>query len=229
MLNPSQPQSTDDQSPQFPVTSARITLLRREQLRDAGKVLAASHVKDPAYGYLFPDPEQRVKVMRAIYTELARDALPFGAVYVAMADGQLLGAAIWLPPGRFPLSLARKLRGTPTYLSIFATARRSFPAFMGMGIQAERAHPQEPIWYLEALGVDPQAQGGGLGPRLLEPVLARTDSERLPCYLETANYQNLGFYERLGFHVEEAALPFIPQGPTHWTMRRPPAGVHSEG
>ena len=50
---------------------------------------------------------------------------------------------------------------------------------------AEGKHPREPHWYLALLGVDPALQGRGFGPHLMQPVLDRCDSDRLPAYLET--------------------------------------------
>jgi GNAT superfamily N-acetyltransferase len=39
-------------------------------------------------------------------------------------------------------------------------------------------------------------QRQGIGSRLLEPVLACGDNDRLPAYLETAAERNLVFYQR---------------------------------
>jgi GNAT superfamily N-acetyltransferase len=54
-------------------------------------------------------------------------------------------------------------------------------------------------WYLSIVAVAPQAQGRGLGARLLAPTLAEADAATAVCYLETFNPRTLQFYERLGF------------------------------
>jgi ribosomal protein S18 acetylase RimI-like enzyme len=54
-------------------------------------------------------------------------------------------------------------------------------------------------WYLSIVAVAPQAQGRGLGARLLAPTLAEADAATAVCYLETFNPRTLRFYERLGF------------------------------
>ena len=78
-------------------------------------------------------------------------------------------------------------------------------------------------WYLMSLGVDPPRQGQGVGGRLIQPILARADAERLPCYLETMKERNLPFYRRHGFEV--VVEDVIPKGgPRFWTMRRDPKG-----
>jgi len=54
-------------------------------------------------------------------------------------------------------------------------------------------------WYLSIVAVAPQAQGRGLGARLLAPTLAEADAAPAVCYLETFNPRSLRFYQRLGF------------------------------
>lgn len=56
-------------------------------------------------------------------------------------------------------------------------------------------------WYVFVVGVSPEAQGTGAGRALLEPVMSRARAEGLPCYLETAQPKNVGFYQHLGFRV----------------------------
>ena len=62
-------------------------------------------------------------------------------------------------------------------------------------------HPEEPHWYLAALGVDIKAQGKGMGSILMKHALARVDRERKPAYLESSNPRNIPFYQRHGFEV----------------------------
>ena len=54
-------------------------------------------------------------------------------------------------------------------------------------------------WYLSIVAIAPQAQGRGLGARLLAPTLAEADAAMAVCYLETFNPRSLHFYEHLGF------------------------------
>jgi GNAT superfamily N-acetyltransferase len=54
-------------------------------------------------------------------------------------------------------------------------------------------------WYLSIVAIAPEAQGRGLGARLLEPTLAEADAAAADSYLETFSRQSSPFYERLGF------------------------------
>ncbi|BCS27820.1 GNAT family N-acetyltransferase [Aspergillus puulaauensis] len=57
------------------------------------------------------------------------------------------------------------------------------------------------LWYLEVIAVHPRLQGRGLGRKALCSVLAHTNNE--PVILECTNWDNVAFYERLGFKVVE--------------------------
>jgi GNAT superfamily N-acetyltransferase len=69
--------------------------------------------------------------------------------------------------------------------------------------------------------VEPDAQGGGIGNLLLEPALARADSEGTSCYLETPFEQTHAFYGKHGFQLSRELHP-ISAAPPVWTMARPP-------
>jgi ribosomal protein S18 acetylase RimI-like enzyme len=65
----------------------------------------------------------------------------------------------------------------------------------------ESYHPKEPHWYLPLIGVDPAAQGQGLGSALMRHALERIDADRLPAYLESSNPRNIPLYQRHGFEI----------------------------
>jgi ribosomal protein S18 acetylase RimI-like enzyme len=204
----------------------QILPVRRDRLAAAGELFAASHADYPSFRHLCPDPARRARVLRLFFTGTVRDAVAVGAVDGAVApDGRLLGVAVWLPPGAFPWSGRRKVGFTPTMLAVLAAAPGAFLGFARLGANAERLHPRDRHWNLEAMGVAPAAQGRGVGSRLIGPGLARADAAGLACYLTTARGENVPFYQRFGFQVEADALPLVPGGPTHWGMRRPPGGL----
>jgi ribosomal protein S18 acetylase RimI-like enzyme len=70
-----------------------------------------------------------------------------------------------------------------------------------------------PHWYLLILGVEPDAQGQGMGGSLIAPILRRADDEGTPCFLNTHKPSNVAFYQRYGFTVvrEEAVPGRVPQ------------------
>ena len=71
----------------------------------------------------------------------------------------------------------------------------------------ERAHPQEPHFYLYFLAVDPALQGMDLGSRILDATLKRIDEMGLSAYLENSNPRNTRSYERAGFLARKNIAP----------------------
>ena len=79
----------------------------------------------------------------------------------------------------------------------------------------------DPHWYLAGIGVDPSAQGRGIGAALLAPGLESAARGGLPAVLLTNNDANLPFYERHGFEVVRADE--TPKGgPKAWAMVKAP-------
>lgn len=189
------------------------------QHHQAAAVLTASHADYPAFKSVFPDRPRRVRALRPFFATTVRDAIRYGTVDGCAVDRRLSGVAAWLPPGRFPWTPSRKLRATGAMLRVAVASPSSFARFVRYGANAEKSHPAEPHWYLVVLGVRPDAQRLGIGTRLLEPALARADTDGLPCWLETSDLANVAFYRRFGFHVQDE-VQLAPGGPAHMAMRR---------
>ena len=64
-----------------------------------------------------------------------------------------------------------------------------------------KAHPEEPHWFLPAIGVDPIRQGSGYGSALLARSLEACDADHRVAYLEASNPRNVPLYGRFGFEV----------------------------
>jgi ribosomal protein S18 acetylase RimI-like enzyme len=203
------------------IDETTIRPLAADEAPMVGDVIADSHGDYPAFTHLFPDPAQRRRVLRRLMTGAARDASAFGAVTVAVQGERMLGTAVWLPPGAFPWTSWRKLKASTNFLPLLWQTRGATSEFFALGANAEKAAPAEPHWNLQVLGIRREAQGQGLGSQLLQPVLSRADRDGVPCYLETADPANLPFYQRFGFEFDRRHQ-LITDGPTHYSMRRPP-------
>jgi ribosomal protein S18 acetylase RimI-like enzyme len=204
-------------------TDHKIVVLKSGQARAGAAALVRSHADYPAFTTVYPDRRTRAKVLKPFFLAAVRDAIPFGAVYAAVQDGVVMGIAVWLPPGAFPWSQARKLRATWAFTKVWAADRQAFVTFTRLGTISERNHPSDAHWSLEALGIRPEAQRQGLGSRLVEPMLRRADDQGVECYLETSDPKNIAYYERFGFRVVTDE-PLLLDGPPHIAMRRPVGG-----
>lgn len=184
----------------------------------AAAVLARAFHDDPMLVFVEPDPQRRRRVLPWFFAAAVRLGHRRGRV-----DETPDGAAIWLTPGRTELGpaallgsglLQAPLRFGPAAFRRFAALTGAFEA-VGAAV-----HGDAPFWHLFILGVNPPAQGAGLGGRLLAPVLAKADAAGQPCYLETLAERNLSFYRRHGFDL--ATGERRPGLPPFWTMRREP-------
>jgi ribosomal protein S18 acetylase RimI-like enzyme len=213
--------STAEDHGHGPGGDIRVEPLHRGQARGAGALLAESHGHYPAFRHAIPDPQRRRRLLRAFMAASVRDAAEHGHALAAHGEDGPLGVALWMPPGTFPLSAARKARMTPALLLGLTAAGAASPAFLRLGSALESAHPEDPVWYLQAMGVHPRAQRRGVGGRLMAAGLDRADAAGLPCYLQTSDPANIAYYERFGFTVTQPAIETYPDGPTYIGMRRP--------
>jgi len=205
------------------MTSAAVAVspLRRGEVALAAAVLAAALHDDPGWRHVVTDPGRRKTALRGITGVAVRDALAFGGVLAACDDGRLQGVAVWLPPGRYPMSGRRKVRTLPATAALAMQVPRNIFDLARFGASIDAVFPSEPVWYLQILGVHPHAQRHGLGLQLLQPVLAQADSTGVACYLETAQPRNSAYYQRAGFQKLGPTAPLHPGGPPMTRMIRP--------
>ena len=183
----------------------------------AGRAMSASFADDAGGAYLWPDRAERLDALRWYYGVLVpRMGFAYGRVYTA-ADGS--GQSVWLGPGR-GVGLVPSLRAgaleIPRRWGLATTLRAKRLSDTIEALRADSAPPGH--WYLLLLGVEPGAQGTGLGGRLMAPMLREADEVGRAVYLETSTASNLPFYERHGFRVVGERR--VPGGHGYWGMAR---------
>lgn len=196
----------------------------RADLTEASRILAEALQDEPGFSSVVPDPDQRRDVMHTLLSQLARDAFAFGNVWVARIGQEIAGTAIWYAPGDYPMGTWRSMRMLPAMIGLVRSiGTRTLQSLSEMDTNAKAHFPEQPCWYLSALGVAPGHQGKGVGSCLMRATLEEIDRQGGAAYLETGEERNVRFYERLGFEVRESAIHIAPPpGPTHWTMWREP-------
>lgn len=177
----------------------------------------------PETVHLLPDETKRRRVLPRYLASDLVDAHRLGGLNVAERDGVAVGAAAWLPPGAYPISLRREIRqlaalapALPWGLGAVREAQRGQAANRG----AHRVHTEE-HFFLRAIGVDPSHQRRGIGNELIAPMLAAADAQHVGCFLFTATEANAAWYHRLGFETASRYHP-TPTWPEVWAMWRTP-------
>jgi GNAT superfamily N-acetyltransferase len=200
-------------SPAFavrPATSADVKRL--------AAVLARAFYDDPPLVWMLPNPATRLARITVMFASvIGIESLHLGGVDVASDGEDIVGGAVWLPPGHWVPGFREQMRALPS----LTWAVRSAPvrAFW-FGRVLEDAHPGEPHWYLKTIGVDPARQGRGAAGLLLRSGLERCDRDRRPAYLEASTPGGVPIYERFGFRrTRDLVLP--RGGPVLTAMWRP--------
>lgn len=197
--------------------SALSPTVRVAQLRESGPLkaaLAAAFFDDPVFGWLISGGARRQARLERYFAIQLAHALADGHVWTS--DG-LYGAALCMPPGRWRVPPRLMAANSGRLASVF---RGRLPRAVGLLAAMERRHLRGAHYYFSYIGVAPEAQGRGLGSRLMRPALDRCDEERLPAYLEASSERNAALYERLGFQCTEV-LRFAGSPPL-MLMTRPP-------
>jgi ribosomal protein S18 acetylase RimI-like enzyme len=173
-------------------SSTDIRSAKSDEMPRAVAAIVAAFLTDPPARFAWPSPHDYLQTMPLATREFAGSSFKHGTAYVT-AD--FSGAALWLPPGVEPNGevLGKVFRDT--------AKREHLDDLLATFKKMEQSHPREPHWYLPQIGVDPNAQGKGLGAALMRHALARCDQERALAYLEASKPQNVPFYQRHGFEV----------------------------
>jgi len=177
--------------------------------------LARAFADDPVSNWMLPRARRHTRMI-AMFTLMLRSQVSFAETY-STPDG--VGAAVWAPPGRWRLDLEAIAASVQGYASIFGP---NLARAIEVHTTLEDNHPTDPPhWYLAGLGTHPDWQGNGIGTALMQPILARSDVEGLPAFLECSKERNIAYYRRVGFEVTgEIHLP--NGGPSLWSMWHEP-------
>jgi GNAT superfamily N-acetyltransferase len=198
-----------------------VTPLPLDRTGDAARLLARAFSADPILTHFLTGRQRRRIAYPAFFRALILETVEHQQVHVAWERGRLAGVVLWIPPRlATPDSALRRRAAFERALvkGLFPFRARA----MYRGFEATAAlHPDEPHWYLFFVGVDPGAQGRGIGRRLLLPVLRMADRDGVLCYLETPFPETHEFYRRLGFQLQPPTHPFSGAPPL-WTMIRNP-------
>jgi len=203
-----------------PPPSASVAPLQVSQTEALATMLSRSFQNEPNFVYIMPDEQARRIILRWFFQMVA---IPASRVFGEICTtNHIEGASLWIRGGSgFTVEgmIRNAMRGMPLKLD-----QASLRRWINLGSRVEKARHRlvrGPHWYLLALGVETSIDRCTVSELLTGPVLSRTDSDRIPCYVEIFDERDLSFYENLGFRVEGAG-GIAQGGPSFWAMIRAP-------
>ena len=146
---------------------------------------------DPLTRWFWPEANDYL-LSAPVFDAFGGNAVVAGTAFVSAG---FEGAALWLPPGIAPdeermAEFLQKTVATDIVEEVFSVFEKM-----------DEYHPDEDVWYLPLIAVDPAHQGKGIGSALMKAALQRCDEAGLPAYLESSNPRNVSLYERHGFEA----------------------------
>lgn len=187
-----------------------------DELVVAAGVLARGFVDDPMVRWpMGGDLDDRASLearMTTMFTEVNRQSVELGEIWITEDRS---GVAVWLAPASTASFEEDDKQMRPR---IFGLTDDGGERYTRQWDWVASRVPDEPLWYLDQLAVEPTQQGRGIGSALVEHGLAMARADGVSAFLETGNPDNIGYYERFGFVViEEGDVP--GGGPRVWFMR----------
>jgi ribosomal protein S18 acetylase RimI-like enzyme len=172
--------------------SIEIRSATEDETPEAVAAIVAAFITDPVARFALPSPNAYLRGMPPIARAFGGRSFERRTAYLS-AD--FCGAALWLPPGVHPddEALKKVFRDTAKH--------EHLDDLLATFEKMDEWNPDEPHWYLPLIGVEPNAQGRGLGGALMRHAVARCDQEDAVAYLESSNPRNISLYERHGFEV----------------------------
>jgi GNAT superfamily N-acetyltransferase len=196
--------------------------LRGRELAQAAQVGKRAFFDDPFFSFLFATEKMRERSLPIFFrTVFAHMGSKGRVVTVRNERDEIVGIAAWQMTGGYPLSVGVQLAQLPGSL------RAMFPQFKTFGVGLKYmtaladAHTKAPQWYLMVLCADPSEQRRGVGTMLLEHAFEMVDAEGVGSYLETPREDNVPYYRRFGYELQETLRP-MEGCPPYYTMWRAP-------
>jgi ribosomal protein S18 acetylase RimI-like enzyme len=189
--------------------SDSIIALRRDQIKPASRMLARAFMDDPIAMLAYPDERDRRNQLHYMYEFSLRYSFSSNEIYTT--SERLEGIVVWRRRGvHHKESLWQIISSGAVWPALrmgTGAGKRMLPFYDYIEKKHREIIPG-PHWYLIGIGVDPDYRGKGYASRLDRHMIARINEERLPCYLETANEQNLNPNQHLGFRImDEFTVP----------------------
>jgi GNAT superfamily N-acetyltransferase len=164
------------------------------RLTSLASVFARAFVDDPMMRWTLLGDQEPQRLLERCFTYFLETALDLGLVWEA---GDASGGSVWMPPGssdrweEHPWS-------QPRILELSTDGGRRYETFWAW---VESNIPDEPLWLLDSIAVDPQIQGKGVGRALIEAGQSMAAAADCGAILSTGTERNVLIYRKCGFRI----------------------------
>lgn len=200
--------------------------MERASAADQGAMIAsfcAAFAEDPGLSWIWPDHDDRLRRLPHFFQAIVQGTATNG---VALRSTGAEAVSLWRRPGRISPGRWEILRALPSMARAFGEGRERSQLMSA----TLKAHQPKDFhwWYLQFIGVQPAAQGTGLGGAAVRAGLDLARSAGMPVYVEVMNPANVGYYGHVGFMtIDEFDIP--DGGPHVWAMIWRHADNHGRG
>jgi len=159
-------------------------------------ILSRSFESNQSVNYIIPQNASKSLRIRRLMDYSFDVCHTFGQVF--LSDDRKACALVLLPD-----------RKRTNFKSVFLDLKLIFSCVgltnlkktLGRESKIKQIQPQELMYYLWFIGVDPQYQNGGIGSKLLKEVIGQGTLLNRSVFLETSTLKNLPWYNKFGFEV----------------------------
>ncbi len=177
-----------------------------------GDILKQAFFDDPVHNWAFGSKE----ITERLFSTMAKHLyLTKGFGYTT--DDQN-GTCLWLTPDSDRNVPIYKEIGLASTIIKFGGLKALYRG-LTLDYTMKKHRPSIPHYYLFALGTKPDAQGKGIGGKLMREALRHVDEAKMPAYLESSKEENVPIYRHYGFEVIDCIQP-TKSSPKMWLMWR---------
>ncbi len=159
-------------------------------------ILTKSFDTNQSVNYIVKQDKNRIKRVRALMDYSFEVCYMFGNVF--LSDNKKACALI-LFPDRKKTTLTSILLDIKLILSCVGLG--NIKKALGRESKIKKIQPNELMYYLWFIGVDPEYQNTGIGSELLNAIITDSHLKKRTIYLETSTLKNLPWYQKFGFQI----------------------------
>jgi ribosomal protein S18 acetylase RimI-like enzyme len=188
--------------------------IQKKDLQKAVDVLTNAFSEESMWKDVFNDEDKN----RVLTEVMVRFCLKYGNV-VSTSDN--LEGVMAITPYDKQMTALRVIRSGAFLLSMkIANESKKFKVLSKAIEEAKEGLNLGPYIHLLIMGVSQEFQGKGFGGKLIRAVIEKSETERIPIYLETQKEDNVSLYEKYGFSVSKKIVLPVPINLPMWLMLR---------